>query len=98
MATRGGERRQFGAVARTRDGAITIAEAIDLGINPERLVKWVRTGRLVHDAPGAYVAGTPRTWRQQVRVATGSGAAWASHARLPRSGASTGSRTATSRS
>jgi Transcriptional regulator, AbiEi antitoxin len=66
--------------ARSRDGVITWAEAIALGIPPRRLQSWLRSGRLYRPAPQVYVvAGTPETWHQRVRVATGSGAAWASH-------------------
>lgn len=67
-------------VAGARHGAITAAEAAELGIVPYRLARWARSGRLVHAAPGIYVvSGTPATWHQRVRVATGSGAAFASH-------------------
>src|SRR5262249_34389012 len=39
-----------------------------------------RSGRLDHPAPEVFVVrGTPGDWRQRVRIATGSGAAWASH-------------------
>jgi predicted transcriptional regulator of viral defense system len=68
------------AFARSRHGVLTWAEAIGLGIPPHRLQSWERSGRLVRVAPQVYmVAGVPETWRQRVRVATGSGAAWASH-------------------
>jgi hypothetical protein len=61
-------------------GTVTRAEACALGIPPHRLGNWERSGRLIHAAPGVYVvAGTPTTWHQRTRVATGSGAAWASH-------------------
>lgn len=66
--------------ARSHHGVITTVEAHALGIPPYRLSKWARSGRLVHAAPGVHVvSGAPQTWHQRVRVATGSGAGWASH-------------------
>lgn len=61
-------------------GVISFAEALALGIPRHRLRDWVLAGRLVRAAPEAYVvAGSVTTWHQRVRVATASGAAWASH-------------------
>ncbi len=66
--------------ARGHHGTISTAEAAALGIDQYRLANWVRSGRLSCHAPQLYVvAGTPGTWHQRVRTATGSGAAWASH-------------------
>jgi predicted transcriptional regulator of viral defense system len=66
--------------ARAHDGVITWAEAAAVGIPPQRLPGWHRSGRLRRPAPQVYVvAGVPDTWQQRVRVATGSGAGWASH-------------------
>jgi Transcriptional regulator, AbiEi antitoxin len=71
---------RLAALARTRHGAVTSGEATELGIPPYRLAGWARSGRLVRAAPEVYVvAGTPPSWHQRVRVATGSGAGWASH-------------------
>ena len=65
---------------RTRHGAITVAEGVSLGIPPYRLARWAAAGRLDRPGPGLYVvAGLPDSWLRRVRVATGSGAAWASH-------------------
>jgi hypothetical protein len=64
----------------TRDGVITWHEATSLGITEDEIRAWVRAGRLRLAAPQAYVlAGAPVTWYQRVRVAAGSGGAWASH-------------------
>jgi very-short-patch-repair endonuclease len=61
-------------------GAISVPEATALGIPPYRLAKWTTAGRLERAAPGLYlIAGVPDSWHRRVRVATGSGAAWASH-------------------
>jgi very-short-patch-repair endonuclease len=61
-------------------GAITVDEASALGVPPYRLAKWAHVGLLVRPAPNLYtIAGLPDTWHGRVRVATGSGAAWASH-------------------
>lgn len=71
---------RIAGVAGDHHGVITTPEAIALGLDPDRLVKWARAGRLVRAAPHTYVvAGVPASWRRRVRVATGSGAAWASH-------------------
>ena len=60
--------------------AISVAEAATLEIPAYRLAKWASAGRLVRAAPGLYlIAGVPDGWHRRVRVATGSGAAWASH-------------------
>lgn len=65
---------------RGHHGAITTTEGGALGIPPYRLAKWARAGRLDRPAPGVFtVAGIPDSWVRRVRVATGSGAAWASH-------------------
>jgi very-short-patch-repair endonuclease len=65
---------------RAHHGAITWPEAMALGVTPEQLQAWVRARRLTRPAPQVYlVAGLPETWHQRVRVAAGSGAAWASH-------------------
>jgi hypothetical protein len=68
------------AFAGDHHGAITVTEGEALGIPAYRLAKWAAAGRLIRPAPGAYlVAGVPDSWRGRVRIATGSGAAWASH-------------------
>jgi hypothetical protein len=65
---------------RTNHGVITWHEAQALGVSPGQVQSWQRAGRLTRPAPQVYVvAGTPDTWHQRARVATGSGAAWASH-------------------
>jgi hypothetical protein len=67
-------------IARARHGTVTSAEAAAAGVPPYRLAKWRRTGRLDHPAPEVFVVrGTAGGWHQRVRVATGSGNAWASH-------------------
>lgn len=66
--------------ARDHDGVITWSEAMELDVLPDRLQSWQQAGRIRRVAPQVYViAGVPASWRQRVRVATGSGAAWASH-------------------
>jgi hypothetical protein len=65
---------------RAHDGVITWSEATQLGLPTARLQAWQRSGRIRRVAPQVYaIAGAPETWRQRVRIATGSGAAWASH-------------------
>lgn len=65
---------------RVHEGVVTWSEASDLGVPPDRLQSWQRSGRIRRLAPQVYaVAGVPDSWRQRVRVATGSSAAWASH-------------------
>lgn len=65
---------------RANDSVITWSEAMDLDIPPDRLQAWQRSGRVRRVAPQAYaIAGVPDTWHQRVRIATASGAAWASH-------------------
>jgi hypothetical protein len=65
---------------RVHDSVITWPEAMELRVPPERLQAWQRSGRVRRVAPQVYaVAGAPETWRQRVRIATGSGAGWASH-------------------
>jgi Transcriptional regulator, AbiEi antitoxin len=67
-------------IARARHGTVTCAEAAASGVPPYRLARWQRSGRLDHPAPDIYVVrGAPGGWHQRVRVATGSGHAWASH-------------------
>jgi hypothetical protein len=67
-------------IATARHGTVTSAEAAAAGVPPHRLDKWRRSGRLDHPAPEVFVVrGTPGGWHQRVRVATGSGNAWASH-------------------
>jgi very-short-patch-repair endonuclease len=59
---------------------ITWPAARALDIPGQTLATWHERGRLHRPAPGVYViAGSPPTWHQRVAVATGSGAAWASH-------------------
>ena len=59
---------------------ITWPAARALDIPRQTLATWHERGRLDRPAPGVYtVAGSPPTWHQRVAVATGSGAAWASH-------------------
>jgi hypothetical protein len=71
---------RFVELAGTRDGVITWSEARGLGLPPHRLQSWQRAGRIRRVAPQVYaIAGVPDSWRQRVRIATGSGAAWASH-------------------
>ena len=66
--------------ARDHDGVITWSEAMLLRVPPERLQSWQRSGRLRRVAPQVYaIAGLPDSWRQRVRIATGSSAGWASH-------------------
>jgi hypothetical protein len=65
---------------RGHDGVITWPQADALAIPYARLQSWRRSGRLTQPGPQVFtVAGTPATWHQRVRVATGSGAGWASH-------------------
>lgn len=71
---------RFIEFARTRESIVAWPEAVQLGVPPHRLQTWQRSGRIRRVAPQAYaVAGAPDSWRQRVRVATSSGAAWASH-------------------
>jgi len=71
---------RFVEFARDHDGVVTWSEAMELGLPPARLQSWQRSGRIRRVAPQVYaVAGVPDSWRQLVRIATGSGAAWASH-------------------
>ena len=66
--------------ARARESVVTWSEAMHWGVPPHRLQTWQRSGRIRRVAPQVYVvAGAPDSWRQRVRIATGSGAAWASH-------------------
>lgn len=66
--------------AHVHHGVITIDEASSLGILAYRLPKWTAAGRLVRAAANVYtLAGLPETWCGRVRIATGSGAGWASH-------------------
>jgi hypothetical protein len=66
--------------ARVHEGVITWSEAMELGVPPDRLQSWQRSGRIRRVAPQVYVvAGVPGSWHQNVRIATGSSAAWASH-------------------
>jgi hypothetical protein len=66
--------------ASVHDSVITWSEAMELRVPPERLQRWQRSERIRRVAPQVYaIAGAPESWRQRVRIATGSGAAWASH-------------------
>jgi very-short-patch-repair endonuclease len=65
---------------RAHHAVATWDEARELAVSPDDLRSWHRAGRLLHPAPNVYVvAGAPSTWRQRVRIATGSSAGWASH-------------------
>jgi hypothetical protein len=71
---------RFVEFARTRESVVTWSEAMQLRVPPHRLQTWQRSGRIRRAAPQVdAVAGAPDSWRQRVRIATGSGAAWASH-------------------
>jgi len=70
----------FVEFARVHHSVVTWAEAMELGLPPARLQSWQRSGRIRRVAPRVYaIAGVPDSWLQRVRIATGSGAAWASH-------------------
>jgi very-short-patch-repair endonuclease len=59
---------------------VTSQAAQALDIPRQTLATWHERGRLDRVAPGIYVVtGSPATWHQRVAIATGSGAAWASH-------------------
>lgn len=61
-------------------GVISLDVARSLGVSKDALKAFERAGRLVRRAPEVYVvAGSSRSWRQRVMVATASSSAWASH-------------------
>lgn len=71
---------RFVDFARAHHGVVSWSEARDLRVPPDRLQAWRRSGRIQRVAPQVYaVAGLPDSWRQRVRIATGSSAGWASH-------------------
>lgn len=70
----------FVEFARDHHSVVTWSEARGLGVPPDRFQSWQRSGRIRRVAPQTYaVAGVPDSWRQRVRIATASSAAWASH-------------------
>lgn len=77
---------RFVELARPHDGVVTWREAMAIDVPSHRLHAWQRAGRIARPVPQVdVVAGAPVSWRQRVRIATGSGAAWASTARPRRS-------------
>lgn len=61
-------------------GIISLGAARELGVADQSIRVFLRAGRLVRRARATYaVAGSPRSWNQQVMVATVSSAGWASH-------------------
>jgi hypothetical protein len=68
------------AVARSRHGVVGTTEAMQLGMSRSQLRTEIDKGIWRRAAPGALVASAaPRTWRQQIAVATVSTGGVASH-------------------
>lgn len=70
----------FVEFARANRSVVSWSEAMALGVPRDRLQSWQRSGRIRRLAPQVYgIEGAVDSWHRQVRIATASGAAWASH-------------------